>query len=218
MRLSHPLTLSLLLLVMCGTVCAQTADDFFNTGAQSYISNNIPGAKQTVESGLKLYPDDVKLKKLEELLNQQSKSQSQSQSQSQQSQQGQNQQGQNQQKNSQQQQNQDQAQQNQDQKDKQNSDQQQQNQQQKDQSQAQNDQDRQKQQDQQGQKDQDQNADQAKEKSDEEAKREAAMMAAGQMTPQQAHQLLDSQKDEEQVLRLAPPNKNTLQNRNFKDW
>lgn len=57
-----------------------------------------------------------------------------------------------------------------------------------------------------------------KDKSSEEAKREAAMMAAGEMTPQQAQQLLDAEKDDEQVLRLAPPNKNTSQSRPFKNW
>ncbi len=57
-----------------------------------------------------------------------------------------------------------------------------------------------------------------KDKSSEEAKREAAMMAAGEMTPQQAQQLLDAEKDDEQVLRLAPPNKNTRQSRPFKNW
>jgi hypothetical protein len=45
------------------------------------------------------------------------------------------------------------------------------------------------------------------------------MMAAGQMTPQQAQQLLDSQKDNDQVLQLAPPeNKNAAGSRNFKNW
>ncbi len=38
------------------------------------------------------------------------------------------------------------------------------------------------------------------------------------MTQQQAQQLLDSQKGEDQVLRLAPPNKNQLQGRSFKNW
>jgi len=57
-----------------------------------------------------------------------------------------------------------------------------------------------------------------KDKSEEEAKREAEMMAAGEMTPQQAQQLLDAEKDDEQVLRLAPPNKNTSRSRSFKDW
>jgi Ca-activated chloride channel family protein len=60
------------------------ADDFFHGGAQLYISNNIAGAKDVVEMGRKFYPDDDKLKKLEELLKQQQQSQS---SQSQQSQQ-----------------------------------------------------------------------------------------------------------------------------------
>jgi Ca-activated chloride channel family protein len=55
-------------------------------------------------------------------------------------------------------------------------------------------------------------------KTSEEAQQEAAMMAAGQMTPKQAEQLLDSQKDDDKVLQLAPPNKNTLQSRSFKDW
>ncbi len=44
------------------------------------------------------------------------------------------------------------------------------------------------------------------------------MMAAGQMTPQQAKQLLDSQKDEDRVFQIAPPNKETSQSRSFKNW
>lgn len=65
---------------------------------------------------------------------------------------------------------------------------------------------------------QSQAANQAKDKSKEEAEQEAAAMAAGEMTQQQAQQLLDSQKDEEQVLRLAPTNNSTLQSRSFKNW
>jgi len=91
------LSLSLLVLQSAG---AQSADDFFNSGAQLYISNNIPSAKQVVEGGRKLYPDDAKLKKLEELLKQQQQQQSQqNKNQNQQQQQPQSQQnGQNQQK------------------------------------------------------------------------------------------------------------------------
>jgi Ca-activated chloride channel family protein len=70
---------------------AQTADDFFNGGAHFYISNSIPQALETVEGGLKQYPDDVKLKKLYELLKQQQQQQSQN-NQSQQNQQNQSQQ------------------------------------------------------------------------------------------------------------------------------
>jgi hypothetical protein len=40
------------------------ADDFFNGGAQFYISNNIPAALEKTENGLKIYPSDEKLKKL----------------------------------------------------------------------------------------------------------------------------------------------------------
>jgi Ca-activated chloride channel family protein len=78
------------------------ADDFFNSGAQFYISNNIPQALESTEAGLKQYPEDVKLKKLYELLKQQQQSQS---SQSQQNQQNQSQQQQSQNKQQSQEQN-----------------------------------------------------------------------------------------------------------------
>jgi Ca-activated chloride channel family protein len=74
-----------LLLLSWQTACAQLApaDDFFHRGAQFYISNNIAQAKESVTNGLKLYPDDIKLKKLDELLKQQSQQQSQQNQQSQ---------------------------------------------------------------------------------------------------------------------------------------
>ena len=87
------------------------ADDFFNSGAQLYISNNIPSALEQVKNGLKTYPNDVKLKKLEELLKQQQQSQSQQNQQQQKNQQPQQQQ-QSQSQQNQQQQNQQQSQQN----------------------------------------------------------------------------------------------------------
>jgi hypothetical protein len=104
--------LPLLLLFTAQKACAQIApaDDFFNSGAQSYISNNVPRAKEVVEMGLKLYPDDAKLKKLEELLKQQQQSQSSRSQQNQQQQQSQSQQNSKSQKS--QQQNQQQSQQN----------------------------------------------------------------------------------------------------------
>ena len=88
------LLIGLSLLLLSGQkVCAQLApaDDFFNSGAQLYISNNIPAALARTEAGLKLYPNDVKLKKLEELLKQQQKQQQQNQQQQNQSQQQQSQ-------------------------------------------------------------------------------------------------------------------------------
>jgi Ca-activated chloride channel family protein len=87
MRLSLLLSVSLLLAGQAAH--AQSADDFFNLGAQAYISNNIPQALGAVQAGLKHHPDDVKLKKLYELLKQQQQSQN---NQSQQNQQPQNQQ------------------------------------------------------------------------------------------------------------------------------
>src|SRR5208283_4825846 len=78
MRLPLLISLSLLFLT-AQAVRAQfaPADDFFNSGAQFYISNNIPSALEQVEAGLKIYPDDEKLKKLEELLKQQQQQQDQ---------------------------------------------------------------------------------------------------------------------------------------------
>ena len=89
MRLSLLISLSLLLFAW-QAACAQSADDFFHSGAQFYISNNIAQARESVTNGLKFYPGDTKLKKLDELL----KQQSQQPSQSSQSQQNQNQQNQ----------------------------------------------------------------------------------------------------------------------------
>jgi Ca-activated chloride channel family protein len=72
------ISLSLLLLAW-QKACAQLApaDDFFNSGAQLYISNNVPAALERVEMGLKTYPDNEKLKKLEQLLKQQQQNQQQ---------------------------------------------------------------------------------------------------------------------------------------------
>src|SRR5436190_22345627 len=75
MRLRILMSLSLPLLAG-QAVGAQPADEFFHSGAQSYLSNNVAKAREEVDNGLKLYPDDLKLKKLDELLKQQSQSQS----------------------------------------------------------------------------------------------------------------------------------------------
>jgi len=119
-----PYLIAFLLLLAWQKVSAQIvapADDFFNGGAQFYISNNIPSALEKVESGLKIYPNDEKLKKLEALL----KQQQQQQQQSQQNQQQQNQSQQQQQKNQQNQQQQKQNSQDQQKQDQQKNDEQQ---------------------------------------------------------------------------------------------
>lgn len=65
---------------------AQSAGDFFHGGAMWYLSNNIPAALQTVTNGLQRFPEDAKLKKLYELLNQQQQQQQDLQKQEQQKQ------------------------------------------------------------------------------------------------------------------------------------
>jgi hypothetical protein len=215
MRLPRPIKNSLLLLSLvfaAQKICAQPlapADDFFNSGAQLYISNNIPAALERAESGLQLYPDDEKLQKLEKLLKQQQQQQSQ-----------QNQQSQNQQNQSQQQQNQSQ----QNSKD-------QKNQQQQNQSSQKNSQDQQKQdeqkQNQSGEKKDEQQKQQEQQKSAGEKKNSEKQdkqdangqpIAAGQMTPEEAKRLLDAQKGDEQVLQLKPQGKPPDNQKPVKDW
>ena len=204
MRLPLLISLSLLL---CAAPKASAqlapADDFFHRGAQFYISNNVAQAKAAVETGLKLYPDDEKLKKLDELLKQQSQQQQQDQ-----------------QKN--------QDQQPQDQKDQPNQKPQDQSPQQK--SEEQKKQDEQKRQE--DQKKADQKKDEpskppeppkpSPEKKDgekpEDQKGEGQPMAPGQMTPEEAKRLLDAQKGDEQVLQLKPDGKPRDNRKPIKDW
>jgi Ca-activated chloride channel homolog len=187
------------------------------------------------DSALKLNPQDEDAKfnrafvqeRLEELKKQQQQQQSQSKDKS-----G-GQQNQNQQNQSQNDSNKDQKQQQQQSQQQQSSSQQQQQPQQGSQSQEQKQRDEQASQDQrnsqqaQAQKRKDQAAKndqkqgqsgQAEDKSKEEADREAALMAAGQMTPQQAQQLLDAEKGDERVLHLAPTNNPSSRSRTFKNW
>lgn len=173
------------------------ADDFFHSGAQSYITNNIAQAKQIVEQGRKLYPDDEKLKKLEALLNQQ-------QQQQQQQNQQQQKQDQSQQQKSDDQKNQDQQQQPKDSDDQKKQDEQKKNQ------------EDQKKEEQKKQAEQKKPDDQKKDgdKKDEEAQ----PVKAGEMTPEEAKRLLDSQKGNEQLLQLKPQEKPRKNNRPIKDW
>lgn len=197
MRLRLHISLNLLLLALPAAF-GQTADDFFHGGAQSYLSNNIPKAKEEVDGGLKLYPDDIKLKKLKELLEQQSQQQSQKDQQKQEQQkQQQNQQNQQQQKQQQQQT--------------------QQNQQKQQEQQAKNQSSEQK--EQQKQEQAKSSAAQQKEKGGEKEQAQSAKpVAAHEMTPQEAKKLLDAQKGDEMVLQLKPEGKPERRERLFKDW
>jgi Ca-activated chloride channel family protein len=201
MRLPRLIQNSLLLLPLffaAQKVCAQLApaDDFFNGGAQAYISNNIPAALERVETGLKIYPDDEKLKKLEELLkqkNQQQQQQNQSQQQKSDSQKNQQQQNQQSQKNNS-------------------------SKQQKSDEQKQNRSD-QKKDGQQNQPEPQKSADEKKD-GDKQDKQDAEgqPVKPGQMTPEEAKRLLDAQKGDEQILQMKPQDKPRDPNRPVKDW
>jgi len=198
-RIPKRILLSLSLLGLAGRPAAAQlapADDFFNSGAQSYISNNIPAALQHVEDGLKTYPNDEKLKKLEQLLKQQQQQQQQEQ-----------QQKQDQQK----QQKQDQQKQQKQQSSSQNSEEQQK------QDEEKQKQDEQKKED--GQKQPDQQAAAAQKKDGEKPEKpeDAQAVKAGEMTPDEAKQLLDAQKGNEQLLQMKPPEKRDP-SRPIKDW
>ena len=182
MKLRLLLSLSLLWLALPRGF-AQDAADFFHGGAVNYLSNNIPKALEVVTNGRALFPDDTKLKKLEELLKQQNQQQQQQQ------------QKQIEEKNQQQ---------------KQDSQSEQQKQQQPNQSKPE---DQQKQEQQQPKP-----SEQEEKPSSDEQKREAQAMAAGQMTPQQAKQLMDSVKNDERLLIFKPEQKARSRERPLKDW
>jgi Ca-activated chloride channel family protein len=190
MRLSLLISVSLLLAWQGAR--AQSADDFFNGGAHSYISNNIPQALESVQDGLKHYPDDVKLKKLYELLKQQQQSQS-----------SQSQQNKNQQHQSQQQQSQNSSgQPNQEPQQKQNE----------------QNQSGQKNTGQQKQPPQKSAAEKQNGEKQENQNEQSQPVAAGQMTPEEAKRLLDAQKGDEQFLQLKPQGKPQNDQQPIKDW
>jgi len=199
-KLSLSLSLGLMLLTgLSARAQFLNADDFFNSGAQLYISNNIPLAKQQVETGLQLYPNDDKLKKLEELLKQQQQSQNGQSQQNQQNQSQQGQQGKNQQNQNQQQQS--------------------------SQSPAEKDKAEQAKKDaEQKQKEEQEKQAQAAEqkkagdKSGDETNEVADANGAHPMTPKEAERLLDAQKDSEQYLSMKPKGNPPKPNHPLKDW
>ena len=196
MTLRLLLLVSLSLLPAWPAARAQTAEDFFNGGAQLYISNNIPSALERVETGLKTYPNDEKLKKLEQLLKQQ---------QQQQDQQQQNQQKQDQQKKSDEQKNQQQNQQKDSPQQKPDQEKQDQASQQKDEQQKQQEQQKASAQKKDGEKPDQPDA-------------ECQPVKPGEMTPEEAKRLLDAQKGDEQLLQMKPEGKPENPNRPVKDW
>jgi hypothetical protein len=175
------------------------ADDFFNGGAQLYISNNVPEALEKVELGLRTYPSDEKLKKLEELLKQQ---QQQQQNQRQQDQQKQPP------KDSQPNNSQDQSQ--------KSSDQSKDTRPQPKPKEGGKDQDMPDPKQAEQKPANDKNGEKSGEKPPENLPAQA--MKAGEMKPEEAKRLLDAQKDGERLLQLKPEPKPRTSSRPVKDW
>ena len=200
--------LSLSLLATAVGFAADNAGEYFHRGAQFYIWGKKQEAKNEDISGLKSFPEDAQLNGLAGLLKKEEKQQQQ-QNQQQKQQQDQSKQDQNQQQQQQQpsppdQQKSDSAQQDQ-QNQKQNQDQQQQK------PKSSPDQNQQQQQQQAAQP-----GDKSKDDSDQKERDETT--APGKMTPDQAKQLLDSQKGDEMMLPAKPEGKRTDRRRLVKDW
>ena len=199
------LSLSILAVPVC--FAADNAGDYFHRGAQFYIWGKKQEAKNEVITGLKLFPEDAPLNGLAGLLKKEEEQKQQPQ---------------------QQQQNQQQSQDQQKEQSKQDQNQQQQQSQEKNDSSQQNQQNQSQKQDQQQKskpspdeqnQQQEAAAQQAdKSKDDSEQKDQGEAYAAGKMTPEQARQLLDSQKGEEMMLPVKPEGKPTERRRPVRDW
>src|SRR6266567_7052409 len=190
--------LSISLIAFPFGLIAQTADDYFHGGAQSYIQAEKEKAKQEVFTGLKKFPTDPKLNGMAGLLKkQEEKKQKQQQQQQQDEQKDQSKDEQKQ--NSQSQKNDyDQKQDSSEQKQQPKSDEEKKQQEAK---QAQEQKEQQEKEEQQAK----QSSGKPDDKSDE--KDGEKTYAVGQMTPEQAQQLLDTQKNEEKLLPVRPTGK-----------
>jgi len=186
-------TLIINLCLLSFGVAAQTAEDYFHRGAQFYIDGQKQSAQREVVTGLTKYPKDPLLNGLSVLIRKEEEQQQQKQQQQQQQDQSKSEQQKQQQ---QQQQQQSSEQQNQDQQQQQAAQQKQEQEQKQSAAQA---------------------GKESKEKSEEKAQ-EAADYAAGKMTPEQARQLLDSQKSDELILTNRPEAKPIDRTKPFRDW
>ena len=92
MKTKHQIFFGLaFLLLFAGNSQAQSAGEFFNRAARSYVKTAKEQALKEVNDGLTKYPDDAKLKALKEKLNQDQEKEQQEQDQEQQQQNQQNQ-------------------------------------------------------------------------------------------------------------------------------
>jgi hypothetical protein len=92
MKTNHHIFFGLaFLLLFAGKAQAQSAGEFFNRAARSYVKTAKEQALKEVNDGLAKYPNDAKLKALKEKLNQEQEEEQQEQNQEQQQQNQQNQ-------------------------------------------------------------------------------------------------------------------------------
>lgn len=212
------IVLSLAAVLSFGVVATRGQDQFFHRGAQHFLAGSNALAKAEVERGLQMHPDDPSLKKFWELLNQQQQQQ-QNQDDKQKDEQQKEQQKQDQQKKDQQ---------SKEDKDKQSQDKD------KEQEQQKKEQQEQKQKEQQQKEQQQSASNKDQEKKDEEKKGQGQPQKADQeegnpgdptqamkavrMTPQQAVQLLEAMKAEEQTLQFRPILRTNRTERMRKDW
>jgi hypothetical protein len=198
------ISISVLFIPFC--LNAQTAQDYFHRGAQFYIWNQKQKATNEIFSGLKLFPTDPQLNGLAGLIKKDEENQKQQQ---------QNQSGDQSKQDQQQKQNQDQSKQAQQNQSEQKKDSGQQNQE--------NQQSKQDQQQQQAaRQSQEQQKKQASEANDQQNQKEGETnqqeYASGQMTPEQARQLLDAQKGDEKMLPVKHEGKPAERAKHLKDW
>jgi hypothetical protein len=186
--------LALVALAYCAMAQTNAPEDFFHRGAQNYVHDKKKQAEQEIVTGLQLFPTDPLLNGMAVLLKKEEEKQRQQQQNQQQQQQDQNQQ---QQQSQQQEQQQPQGQQGQT------------NQQQQAQSEPQEQQEKEKQEQASGSQQEPQGRQQEE---------QAETPKPGEMTPQEARQLLDTQKEEEKMLPVRPDAKAAERSRHLRDW
>ena len=195
-------SLSLALLAL-PAAAVNTAEDFFHVGASNFLASKTEPALMAVTNGLRLDPQNAKLKKLEELLRQQ----------------------QQQDKNQEQQDKQDQEKKDQEKKDEQQKQDQEKKDQQKKDSQQSKEEEKKKQeeqakQDQEKKDEPDKQGSSPKDKKQEGKPEEAQPegMAAMKMSLEDAVRFLETLKFNEQAMPFKPPARTNRQDRVFKDW
>jgi hypothetical protein len=194
----YRILLSLISLSLFSTAAlGQSAEDYFHRGAQLYIANKKSDSKQVIETGLQVYPQDPLLNGMAGLLKKEEQEQ----------------------QNQQQPPKQDEQQ--KDQKKEEQSGQQEQEKQEQQQQQKQQGQQESQPQPQEGQPEQQPGEQQTgSENQPAEQNDQNSAAAPGQMTPQQARQLLDAQKQDEKALPVSPANnkEGAPRNQPVKDW